>query len=406
MADSAPQTSAAPPPAENPGRTANGKRKLLLARLALIFVLAGAGYAVYWFLVGRYEAGTDDAYVAGNVVQVAPQISGTVVAIGADDTNLVHQGQPLVKLDATDQSIALEQARAELAESVRQARQLFESVDRLRAEVRLREADAAKTQQDLARRQGLAASRAVSAEDLQHAQIAYRTAQAALAAARHQLAAAAAMTEGTSVAQHPMVRRAAAHLRQAYVAWLRLVVPAPVTGYVAKRSVQIGQRVSPGTPLMAVVPLDQLWVEANFKENQLVRLRIGQPVTLRSDLYAGAVTFHGKVMGLAPGTGSAFALLPPQNASGNWIKIVQRVPVRIALDPGELRSHPLRIGLSMAVTVDTHDQGGAVLANSAANDTRYATSTYSVPLTAVDQMIRGIIRSNSGQAPSARAAGR
>jgi len=388
MSDNTNQTS--PPAAKN----GNGRRKRLLLQLGAAFIVAGVAYSIYWWLVGQYHESTDDAYVAGNVVSVSPQVTGTVTSIDADETDLVQQGQPLIRLDDTDTAIALDSAKANLADTVRQVRQMFERLKELRASVTLREADVARAKEDLTRREALIAEHAVSNEELQHARTAYDTAQAALNAAQHQVAAAASLVSGTDVEHHPLVLAAEAKLREAYLEWQRHVVLSPVSGYVAQRSVQLGSRVTPGMPLMTVVPLNQLWVEANFKEDQFSDIRLGQPVTMTADLYGGSVEFHGKVLGVGAGTGAAFALLPPQNASGNWIKIVQRVPVRISLDPPELAEKPLRVGLSMQVAIDTHDRAGNILARTPVSGTRYQTTAYADRTAAVDQLIAAIVRAN------------
>lgn len=349
------------------------RRRLLLLATA-VFVLLAVGYGLWWWIYSSHFESTDDAYVHGNLVQITPQVAGTVVAIGADDTEWVKAGQPLVQLDPADAEAALAQARAQLAQAVRQTRTRYVQNEALQADVSAREADLKRVQADLARartdldrRQKLARTGGVSGEELQHAQTALRSAQsqaaqaqAALEAAQATLETNQALTRGTDVAHHPDVQRAAAQLREAWLARARTALPAPVDGMVARRSVQVGQRVAPGAALMSVVALDQLWVEANFKENQLRNMRVGQPVTLVSDLHGDRVRYHGVVSGLDAGTGSAFALLPAQNATGNWIKVVQRVPVRIRLDPAELAEHPLRIGLSMTVEVDVGDEGHAV----------------------------------------------
>jgi membrane fusion protein (multidrug efflux system) len=378
----------------------NGKRKRLLLQLAAVFLTVGAAYAGYWWTIGQYHESTDDAYVAGNLVNVSPQISATVTAIDADETELVHQGQPLVRLDDTDTAIALDQAKANLAETVRQVRQMFETAGQLRATVALRRADLARAREDVARREALIRQHAVSKEDLQHARAAYTAAQAALREVEHQLAASTALVGGTDVEHQPLVLAAEARLRAAFVEWQRHVVLAPVSGYVARRSVQIGQRVVPGMALLTIVPLDQLWVEANLKEDQFEDIRIGQPVTMTADLYGSGVTFQGKVQGVSAGTGAAFALLPPQNASGNWIKIVQRVPVRIALDPHELASHPLRLGLSMKVSIDTHDRSGDTLARAPVTGGRYKTDVYDGQNDAADKLIAAIVDANLGKPES------
>ncbi len=391
-------TNQTPPPAT---RNGNGRRKRLLLQLGAAFIVAGLAYSVYWWLVGQYHESTDDAYVAGNVVNISPQIAATVTSIDADETDLVQQGQSLIRLDDTDTAITLEAAKANLADTVRQVRQLFERLPQLRANVALREVDVARAREDLTRREALIAQHAVSNEELQHARTAYDTAQAAVTAARHELAAAAALVRGTDVEHHPLVLAAEAKLREAYVDWQRHAVLSPVSGYVAQRSVQLGSRVTPGMMLMTVVPLDQLWVEANFKEDQFRDIRLGQPVTMTADLYGGSVEFHGKVLGVGAGTGAAFALLPPQNASGNWIKIVQRVPVRISLDPRELADKPLRVGLSMKVAIDTHDRAGNILARTPVSGVRYQTPIYADRTAAVDKLIAAIVRANDAR-PAAR----
>jgi len=375
----------------------NGKRKRLLLMLGLAFAVMGAAYATYWWFIGQFYETTEDAYVAGNMVNVTPQITATVTSIEADETDLVRQGQALVKLDDADTSIALEHAKANLADTVRQVRQMFERQGQLRANLALRQADVARAQEDLARRQALIGQHAVSEEELQHARTALSVARAARGVAEHELAAASAIVSGTDVEHHPLVLEAESKLRAAYLQWERRVIVAPVSGYVARRSVQIGQRVMPGTPLMTIVPLDQLWVEANLKEDQFAGVRLGQPVSMTADLYGGSITFHGKVLGVGAGTGSAFSLLPPQNASGNWIKIVQRVPVRIALDPHELADHPLRIGLSMKVAIDTHDRNGVTLARQPVSRVQYRTDVYAPQTASVDAMINDIVGTNAAE---------
>ncbi len=390
----APATNGTDNPAKA-GPGGNGKRKRLLLMLTAAFAIMGAAYATYWWLIGQFYETTEDAYVAGNMVNVTPQIAATVTAIDADETDLVKQGQELVRLDDSDTAIALERAQANLAETVRQVRQMFERQDQLRANLALRQADVVRAQEDLARRQALIEQHAVSEEDLQHARTALNVAQAAQSVAQHEFAAANAVVTGTDVKHHPLVLEAEARLRAAYLQWQRHVILAPVGGYIAMRSVQIGQRVTPGTPLMTIVPLDQLWVDANLKEDQFAGIRLGQPVAMTADLYGGSVTFHGKVLGVGAGTGAAFSLLPPQNASGNWIKIVQRVPVRVDLDPHELAEHPLRIGLSMKVAVDTHDRQGVTLARRPVNRVQYRTDIYAPPTAAVDAMINTILAANA-----------
>ena len=387
---------------------AQSKRKTALLALSGVFGVAAIAYGVYWFInSGKYEE-TDNAYVQGNVVQITPQIAGTVNRIEAQDTDFVHAGQSLVQLDGADAKVALDQARAQLAQAVREVRTLYANNATYKANVELHQADIlhaaselTKAKEDLARRQAVASIGAVSAEELQHAkanlvaaQSASTAAAAGVLAANEQLASNETLTDGVHIDQHPNVLRAAAKFREAYINSQRTNLVSPVTGYVARRSVQLGQRIQAGTPLMAVIPMDQLWIDANFKEVQLRKMRIGQSVEIVSDMYGKNVVYHGHIEGLGVGTGAAFALLPAQNATGNWIKVVQRVPVRIKLDAKELAEHPLRIGLSMLATVTIADQSGQPLASvpNAANQAEVIPSDSSV----VDAEIKKIIASNLG----------
>jgi membrane fusion protein (multidrug efflux system) len=371
---------------------APAKRKLLLALLAATVVLSGAGYGAYYITNGQYHQSTDDAYVNGNLVQLTPQVSGTVVAVNADDTQIVKQGAPVVTLDNADAKVALSNAEATLGQTVRQVAGLYVNNDFYAATVAQRQSDLARAEDDLKRRQAVAETGAVSGEDIAHARDAVSAAQAALDAARQQAAANHALTDRTSVEQHPNVQAAASKVRDAYLSYARNTLPAPVTGYVARRSVQVGQRVAPGTPLMAIVPLDGVWVDANFKEGQLKHMRIGQPVTLTADVYGSSVKYHGHVVGFSAGTGAAFAVLPAQNATGNWIKVVQRLPARIQLDQNELNAHPLRIGLSMQVDVETRDESGTQLG--AAINTTYRTDVFAEYGADADAEIARIIAQN------------
>ncbi|MGU7769358.1 HlyD family secretion protein [Burkholderia sp. MR1-5-21] len=372
----------------------NGKRKRMMTLLVAVIVIAAIAYGLYYFLVARFHESTDDAYVNGNVVQITPQVTGTVIAVKADDTQTVKAGDPLVVLDPADSQVALQQAEANLAQTVRQVRGLFVNDDQYRAQVALRQSDLSKADDDLRRRMAVAQTGAVSQEEISHARDAVRAAQASLDAAQQQLASNRALTANTTIASHPNVLASAAKVRDAYLANARNTLPAPVTGYVAKRSVQVGQRVSPGTPLMSVVPLNAVWVDANFKEVQLKHMRIGQPVELTADIYGSSVAYHGKVVGFSAGTGSAFSLLPAQNATGNWIKVVQRLPVRIELDPKDLDKHPLRIGLSMQVDVDIKDESGNQLGN--VQNTVYQTDVFAKYGDEADAEIARIIAENAG----------
>ena len=400
-----PENNNAPAPQGNPAR-----RKALSAVAAAV-VLGGIAYTAYWALVLNHYESTDNAYVQGNVVQLTPQIGGTVVAINADDTDHVKAGQVLVKLDPADAQIALDQAEAQLAQTVREVRTLYANNGTLKAQINLREADLARSQSELARAQDdvtrrapLVATGAVGKEEFDHvnAQLAtarssVAAAQSALLAAREQLVSNQTLTDGTALEQHPNVKRASARVREAFLALKRADLLAPVDGYVAKRSVQLGARVSAGAPLMSVIALDQVWVEANFKESQLRKLRLGQPVTLVADVYGNKVEYSGAIEGLGAGTGSAFALLPAQNATGNWIKVVQRVPVRIKLDAKQLVAHPLRVGLSMDARVDISQTGGRMLADASRVSTVAQTSVFEQNNTAADTEVRKIIVANGGK---------
>ncbi|MDV9032627.1 HlyD family efflux transporter periplasmic adaptor subunit [Pseudomonas sp. RAC1] len=383
----------APAPAQEPG--ANRKRKTWLLALLLLVVLAGAAAWAWYALVGRWHESTDDAYVNGNVVEITPLITGTVISIGADDGDLVQAGQVLLRFDPSDGEVALQASEAKLAHTVRQVRGLYSNVDALKAQMQARQAELKKARENYNRRKVLADSGAISAEELSHSRDDLSSAQSALDSARQQLNTSTALVDDTVVASHPDVLAAASDLRQAYLDNARTTLVAPVTGYVAKRTVQLGQRLQPGTATMAVIPLNQVWIDANFKETQLRDMRIGQPVEVTADLYGSDVIYRGTVESLGAGTGSAFALLPAQNATGNWIKIVQRVPVRVHLDPEQLKTHPLRIGLSTVVEVDLHDQSGPTLAQQPPQQASYATEVYDRQLAEADRLIAKLIHDNS-----------
>jgi membrane fusion protein (multidrug efflux system) len=367
------------------------KRKAVLAAITLAFIAAGVAYAAYYEIVLSKIQETDNAYVGGNLVNLSSQVTGNVIAIRADETQMVQAGAPLIQLDAADADIALQQADAKLGAAVRQQRQRYADVAQYDATVTLRKLQLKNAEDDLARRKPLAADHTVSGEEVAHARQAVDDARAAIAVALKQEEAAKAGVSGVAVAQHPAVQAAKADYVQAWLASRRNTILAPVSGYVAKRSVQIGARATPGTSLMAIVPLDQLWVDANFKESELKNIRVGQPAKVEADMYGSKVEFHGRVVGLSAGTGSAFSLLPAQNASGNWIKVVQRLPVRIALDAKELQEHPLRIGLSTTVSVDISKTDGPVLGAAMPQTPVYTTQALNQPLqqaaTAADAII-------------------
>jgi membrane fusion protein (multidrug efflux system) len=392
-------------------KAGSAKRKKALIAIAAAVAVVGVAWGAYEWLVASHYESTDNAYVQGNVVQITPQIGGTVQAIFADDTDFVKAGKPLVQLDPADARVALDQAEATLAQTVRQVRTMYVNNGSLSAQVDLRNADVVKAQSDvqranddLNRRMSLVGNGAVSKEELNHAQTALANAKSALAAAqagvvaaREQLASNQAQTEGTSIEQHPSVQAAAAKVREAWLASQRAGIPAPVDGYVAKRTVQVGQRVAPGAPLMSIIPLQQVWVDANFKEGQLRKIRIGQPVKLTADIYGKRVEYHGTVEGMGAGTGSAFALLPAQNATGNWIKVVQRVPVRVALDKNEIAEHPLRVGLSMDAEVDVTRQDGKALADASRPAAVSKTEVFDSFDKGADAEVQRVIAANLGR---------
>lgn len=392
-----------PPAAAQPPALPAAKRHTIPTLIASAILLAGGlGYGAFWAFAAQYREVTEDAYVEGNVVQVTTQTVGTVTEIGADNIDVVAAGEVLLKLNPADARLGLQRAEAQLAKAVRQVRGQFSAASQMQANIELRRADLSRAKADLERRAPLAKTGAVSAEDFRHAEEAVRAAQAALTAAEQQFVGNQALVERVSIEDHPDVVVAAMQVRDAHLAAARTELRAPVGGMVTRRSVQVGQRVSPGTPLLAIVPLDHLWVSANFKESQLRDLRVGQSVRLTADVYGRAVEYRGKVLGTDAGTGSAFSLLPAQNATGNWIKVVQRVPVRIALDAGQLTEHPLRIGLSMKVEVDTRKREGQPLALApAASRQAYETRVFAEEASGVEARINKIVRDNLTAKPVA-----
>jgi membrane fusion protein (multidrug efflux system) len=386
-----------PEPTSAPAQNGLSRRGRGLLILAAVVVLAGLAWTAWWFLHGRWFVSTDDAYVGGTIVQITAEIPGTVRTIRPSETEYVKAGQVLLEFDPADARVAMDTVLADLAGTVRQVRGSFVQVERARAQLTAREVELRRAEADFRRRSSIAKGGAVSAEEVAHASEAIDSLRAAADAARQELNLALTQTQGTSIEGHPQVQRAAARVRDAALALRRTTIASPVNGVVGKKGVQVGQRVAPGTPLMAVVPLGDVWVDANFKEVQLQHMRIGQPVRLRADQYGKGVEFHGRIKGFSPGTGAAFALLPAQNASGNWIKIVQRVPVRIALDPKEVTEHPLRVGLSMHAEVDVHEQSGPALA--APSDSVSATMPANLDRDPdVEALIARTIAQNAGHA--------
>jgi membrane fusion protein (multidrug efflux system) len=366
------------------------------AILGLVVLLGAAGYGAYWFLDARFYESTDDAYVAGNVVAVTSRENATVMSLHADNTQTVKRGQLLIEMDPAVANVNMAAAEANLARAVRAVRGEFSGADTYRAQLAQAQVALSQAQADFQRRQAASADGAVSGEELAHAREAVEGAQAQVNAARGGLDHALSQVEGTDVAGNPDVLAAEAQLRNAAIALGHMRLVAPVDGVIAQRTVQVGQQVAADTPLMAVVPLSNVWVDANFKEVQLQDMRVGQKVTVTADVYGGSVVYHGHVEGLGAGSGSAFALLPPQNASGNWIKIVQRVPVRIALDPQELTAHPLRVGLSVAASVDVRDTSGAQVTDEMAGGTMTANTGEDTTASA-DAIIAKILAENGAQ---------
>jgi membrane fusion protein (multidrug efflux system) len=378
-------------PPTNPPKS---KRRRILLLIAFIFIVLGALWAAYWVLVLSKREKTDDAYVNGNRVVISAQVSGTVIAVLVDDTQLVKAGQVLVKLDPVDAQTALSRAASALAQAVRQVRQQRATAGQYDSEIDTRKVELARAQTDLEKREPLLPGHAIAGEEVRHARENVQIARASLTQAQRQSLSAHALVDGTAVEDNPAVLQAKDAYRDAWIAANRNAVVAPVSGYVAERSVQLGQHIQAGEALMTVVPLHSLWVDANFKEVQLRNLRIGQKAEVRSDLYGGSFIFHGHVQGMAAGTGAAFSLLPAQNASGNWIKVVQRVPVRIQIEENDLVKSPLRVGLSATVTVDTTFRDGPVLAREASDKPVGDTQVYTQDLDKANEEAEAVVRRN------------
>lgn len=386
---------------EKSGQGHHKRSYKLLWVLGAVVLVAGIVVVIYHFTVGRYHVKTKDAYVNGDMIRLAPQVSGTVIAITTDQTQPVQRGQLLVRLDPHDTDISLAQAKANLAQTVRDVAQLFAQERRDDAALTAQEAQLKLAQQNLARDRGLIKAHGVSQEDLERDEENARNAEAGVKQARAALAATQAAVEGTQPESHPRVKQAEANLRSAWLASNRTRVLAPVSGYVVKRSVQLGQQVNPATEMIAITPLDSVWIDANYKETQLEKIRIGQPVEVEADVYGSHFKYHGRVLGLTAGTGAALAVLPPENATGNWIKIVQRLPVRIGLDLDELRDHPLYLGLSTNVNIDVHDLNGASLAKQPVWPALMRTDVYAAQDAGVEREISRILDDNLGRTAEA-----
>jgi membrane fusion protein (multidrug efflux system) len=385
---------------------ARRKKVIILSAIAAVFVLAGLAWLLLYIFVFSQRETTDDAYVKGDMVTISSRIAGTVVEVAVEETDRVHQGQVLVKLDPVDARVALMNAEGQLAQAVREAQARMQQANQADAAIPQRRAQYEQARDEYNRRHPLLERRAVSAEEVDTGKRQMQQALAALQAAEREAAAAHAQVDGTTVEDFPAVIQARAQFRNAWVNNGRNAIVSPIEGYAARRQVQVGQRIQPGQDLLTVVPLSDLWVDANFKETQLEHIRIGQPVKITTDMYSD-VEYRGTVVGLNAGTGSAFSLLPAENATGNWIKVVQRLPVRVAINADYLRKHPLRIGLSTYVNVDTHDRNGRVLAETPRDKPLASTNVYEQEMDRADERAQEIIRANTVDAvPKAVAAAR
>ena len=371
------------------------QRKKGLSIFILLLLLIAIGSAAYWFFFIKGFEETEDAYVSGNQVMVSSQVAGNISKINVDNMDPVQAGDVLLELDDTNAKLSFEQAKSNLANAVRQISQLNYTVKQLKSAVRANEITLAQAQGNLNRRVQLVKDGAIDKESFQHAKEAVELAKANLTTSQNQLEANQALLLDGPLSEQPQIQNAVSNLKQAWLNLERTKIRSPIKGYVARRNAQVGQAVSVGGALMAVVTTDQMWLDANFKETQLTHMRIGQPVEIHFDLYGKDKTFDGKVVGIEMGTGSAFSLLPTQNATGNWIKVVQRVPVRIELDPQQQAENPLRIGLSATVKVNVSDSQGETLRNQAPSTTLYSTNVLQYDESAVNNLIESIIRDNS-----------
>lgn len=377
-----------------PEQKNHSKKFKIIGGMALFFLIVGIAIFLWWLLWGRFHESTNDAYVNGNMVVITAQIPGTINKVYADDTNYVEQNQILIELDPTDTQIALDKAKAHLANTVRRVVNLFAKVRELESKLEMREAELIRAMQDFEHRKALLDTGSISLEDYQHAEAALKTMLSNYFYTQYQLAAAIAQVENTTILTHPLLMQAKERLKTAWVNRKRCTIVSPARGLVAMRRAQVGTAIDPSFPLMSIVPLDQMWVDANFKEVHLKNMRVGQPVKITADIYGGGTIFHGKIMGLAGGTGSVFSALPPQNATGNWIKIVQRLPVRIRLEPQEVLKHPLRLGLSLEVTVDTTQREGLMIPSPVQEKPIYETGVFATQIDGSDALIEQIIHEN------------
>lgn len=374
--------------------------------LTFFILLIGLLWFLLWLFVFRLREYTDDAYANGNMINVTSTLSGTPVAFFADDTDLVEEGQLLVLLDETPFLIAYERELATLATVVLQVDQYFNQTKALLANVKSKKTIYDRLRYDFENRQQLIHGKAVSGEEFIHARDQMLTAEMDLKQAEAQLHVSINLagnlidTSGKvhkPIEQHPLIEAQKKIIRQTYYNLKHCSIFAPVTGYIAQRNVEVGQWITPATYLMAIIPTNYMWVDANFKETQLTDMRIGQPAKVYIDLYGSGIMYEGKVLGIASGTGSVFSLIPPQNATGNWIKIVQRLPVRIGLDLETIKNYPLRLGISAEVYVDITNKDLPLLAQEASKKVIGTTKVFHLDFSEVDEKMDQVIRANLSQ---------
>ncbi len=370
------------------------KKMKLLILITTVFCLFGVLVFCWWLFWGRFVKSTNDAYVQGNQVTLTPQVSGIVTSVNVDETQMVMEKQVLVCLDETDYRITLEAAQSRLGQVIRDVTEMFENVYALAAQFELRQAELFKAEVDYNDRRQVVSEGAVSDEELIHAEANYYAAKANVKSIKYQLMQAISAVQNTTISTHPLVETAKEDLRQAWVNLQRCTLRAPVTGIIAQKAVQVGESVNQLSPLLAIIPLDQLWINANFKETQLSKIRIGQPVTMTADMYGREVIYTGQVIGISSGSGAVFSPLPPQNATGNWIKIVQRIPVRIAINSDQLRRYPLWLGLSMNVKVDVRDTQGVRVPPPAVEKGLYVTDIFKTQIDGAEEIIEQILQKN------------
>jgi membrane fusion protein (multidrug efflux system) len=371
------------------------RRKRRLAAVTLALLLSVAAYLVYWWVANREWVATDDAFVTGHLITLKAQTEGTIVEILAENTQQVRQGQVLVRLDGVRAQLDFEQAQAELGETVRRLEKLTAGIETLRQRIAARQAALAQVRHDLKRYLAAYRDGAASEQQVQNAKDKIEELEATIKEAEAEKTGIEAEVGGVDIGKHPSVEKAKSRLRQAYLEYKRRHIVAPASGYVAKRRAQVGDQVKPGTPLLTIVPLDDLWIEANFLENQIAGIRPGQSAEIRVDAYGDRLVYHGRVQGINPGTGSPFALLPTDNATGNFIHIAERVPVRIGLDPEELRKNPLQPGLSTLTRIKISEKGDALLAShTGTQGEAYRTAVFDHELDDVETLITEIVSAN------------